>query len=53
MTDDDLRFGDVSGANRTDNKLVNWMIQAFQVLVLGYVLLKTIEILLDISIPLI
>lgn len=58
MTDDDLRFGDVSGTENEregarTNRIVDALITAFQVLIIGYVLLVTVEILFNVSIPLI
>lgn len=64
MTDDDdnLRFGDVKGTqhnsrssdNRSDRSgLLDTFVQLFTGMVMIYVLLKTVEILTDISIPLI
>jgi hypothetical protein len=52
MTDDDLRFGDVSGSeNSGPNDILDWFIQIFIGLILLYVLLRVVEILFNIPIP--
>lgn len=58
MTDDDLRFGDVSGSENGSGdedtpKIVDALITVVQVLIVGYVILAIIEILFNVSIPLI
>jgi hypothetical protein len=56
--DDDLRFGDVSGegTNNRENRNIaertlELLVSAFIILVMGYMLLKTVEILFEVSIP--
>lgn len=54
--DDDLRFGDVGsedGSSGTGSGIVDRLTEAFVALIILYVILKSVEILLDISIPLI
>jgi hypothetical protein len=49
---DDLRFGEVAGTE-SGGGIVNMGIEAIRVLIVGYVLLKMIEVLFEIPIPLI
>lgn len=53
MTDDDLRFGDVSGESSNNDNIVDSLITVAQVLLVVYVILKMLEILFNIPIPLI
>lgn len=53
MTDDDLRFGDVSGSGSSNDDITDLLIQSFQALIIFYVIVKTIEVLLNIQIPLV
>lgn len=52
MADDDLRFGDIKGSSG-GNDIVDTLITVFQVIVVLYVILKTLEVLLNVPIPLI
>ena len=52
MPDDDLRFGDVSGS-RGNKDITEWLVTLFQVVILVYVILKVVEILFNVPIPLI
>lgn len=52
MSDDDLRFGDISGNGEGKNDIVDRLITVFKVIVVGYVILKSVEILLNVQIPL-
>lgn len=51
MTDDDLRFGDISGSSNTS--MFDSLIELLKILVAIYVLLRVVEILFNIPIPLI
>jgi hypothetical protein len=52
MPDDDLRFGDVNGGGGTGGGgILELMIRGFVGLIMLYVILRTVEILLNISIP--
>lgn len=51
MTDDDLRFGDISGSGTT-NGIVDLLIKTVQVLILVYVILRVVELLFNIPVPL-
>lgn len=53
MADDDLRFGDLANGGGGGTNIVDRLITALQIVVIGYVLLKVVEILFNISIPLI
>lgn len=53
MTDDDLRFGDVSGEGSNNDDIVDSLITVAQVLLVIYVILKIVEILFNVSVPLI
>lgn len=54
MTDDDLRFGDVSGtdsASGSNEDIVDKLVTAAKVLILVYVLLAMVEILFNVPVP--
>lgn len=59
MADDDLRFGDISGsgsgsgADNIVDRMINLFVTGFMGLIFLYVLLKTVEILLNVNIPLV
>lgn len=53
MTDDDLRFGDVSGSSGSNNDISDSLIQLVEVLIIGYVIIKIVEILFNVPIPLV
>lgn len=53
MTDDDLRFGDVSGSTGSSDDITDPLVQVFKALVILYVILKTAEVLFNIPIPLV
>ena len=53
MADDDLRFGDIGGGDGSSSGTADKLVELFQVIVIGYVLLKVVEALFNIPIPLI
>lgn len=54
MSDDDLRFGDVNGDDDNSNDvIVDQLINVAKVLLVVYVILKMLEILFNIPVPLI
>ena len=53
MAGDDLRFGDIGGGGGSSSGAVDILVELFQVIVIGYVLLKVVEVLFNIPIPLI
>jgi hypothetical protein len=52
MADDDLRFGDVSGGSSTDS-IIDTLTNTLIAIVMIYVILKVLETLLSINIPLV
>lgn len=42
MTDDDLRFGDVSGSGGSNSDISDSLIQLVEVLIIGYVIIKKV-----------
>jgi len=53
MTDDDLRFGDVSGGSSGNSGIFDTLIEIFVSLIMIYVILRVVEILFNVPIPLI
>lgn len=53
MSDDDLRFGDVDGGGSSGTDIADLFRQVFIGLVGLYVILKVVEILFNIPVPLI
>lgn len=51
--DDDLRFGDLGGGGGSSSGAVDKLVNLFQVIVIGYVLPKVVEVVFNIPIPLI
>lgn len=53
MSDNDLRFGDIGDGSGSNDGMVDLFINIFKLLILIYVILKVVEILYNIPIPLI
>lgn len=53
MTDDDLRFGDVSGSDTESKTAVDRFVDIFKLLILLYVILTVVEVLFNIPVPLV
>lgn len=54
MTDDDLRFGDVDGNTETGDRDIADLIRQVVILLLGaYIVLKMLEILFNVPVPMV
>ena len=51
MKDDDLRFGDIGGSSTGNGSVADSLIELFRVLIVVYVLIKVVEILFNIPVP--